>query len=337
MSDAEPEKRPSLRPAQVTASTLAAVTSAFLASRIGVYGTIIGVGVVSLLSTLGSEVYLRSLERTKQAALARTALVRQRNGALLASAGYRRADNVSALGSARRGDATAHVRDSTTGGSADTAPLPSETGWPEETVELRGATADGVAETASLPGDTGWPEETVELRDATAEGVDETAPLPGDTGRPQDTADADTAVISDPAEPAPEDASSRSIRWPAVVVGSVAAFVLALLIITGIEAVTGSRLSGGQGSTLGTVLTPDPADPAPEESEDEQPEGPTPSPTAPPDPTDPSEPTAPPLEPTQPPAEQDTGEPPVEEDGPPGDDETAPPPVEDGDPGGEGS
>lgn len=65
-----------LRPAQVGASTAAAVGGAFLASRLGVYGTIIGVGVITLMSTVGSEMLLRSLERTKQAA--RTATPRLR-------------------------------------------------------------------------------------------------------------------------------------------------------------------------------------------------------------------------------------------------------------------
>lgn len=65
-----------LRPAQVGASTAAAVGGAFLATRLGVYGTIIGVGVITLMSTVGSEMLLRSLERTKQAA--RLANLRQR-------------------------------------------------------------------------------------------------------------------------------------------------------------------------------------------------------------------------------------------------------------------
>lgn len=65
---ADSEQTPRLRPAHVLASSLAAVTGAFLASRLGVYGTVIGVGVVSLFSTIGTDIYVRSLDRTRQMA-----------------------------------------------------------------------------------------------------------------------------------------------------------------------------------------------------------------------------------------------------------------------------
>lgn len=68
MSHAEPERKNTIRPAQVVAAGLAALTAAFLGSTLGVYGTVIGAGVVSVLTTVGSEFYLRSLERTAQAA-----------------------------------------------------------------------------------------------------------------------------------------------------------------------------------------------------------------------------------------------------------------------------
>lgn len=61
-------ERHGIRPVQVLAAALAAVTAAFLGSRLGVYGTVVGAGVVSLATTVGGEFYLRSLERTKQAA-----------------------------------------------------------------------------------------------------------------------------------------------------------------------------------------------------------------------------------------------------------------------------
>lgn len=74
------EKKSVLRPAQVGATALASLTAAFLASTLGVYGTIAGAGVFSFMLTIGSELYLRSFERTREAArrakssaLARTA------------------------------------------------------------------------------------------------------------------------------------------------------------------------------------------------------------------------------------------------------------------------
>ncbi|MEV6830094.1 hypothetical protein [Amycolatopsis sp. NPDC051102] len=65
----EKEQKPGLRIAQVLAAALAAVTAALLGSTLGVAGTVIGAGVASVVSTVGSELYLRSLERTRAAAL----------------------------------------------------------------------------------------------------------------------------------------------------------------------------------------------------------------------------------------------------------------------------
>ena len=53
-----------ITPTQVTASALAAITAAFLGSTLGVAGTVIGAGIASLVSTVGSAIYQRSLDRT---------------------------------------------------------------------------------------------------------------------------------------------------------------------------------------------------------------------------------------------------------------------------------
>lgn len=57
-----------LRPAQIVAGGIAATTAAFLCSFFGVYGTVIGTGAISVLSTVGSEFYLRSARKSKEAA-----------------------------------------------------------------------------------------------------------------------------------------------------------------------------------------------------------------------------------------------------------------------------
>lgn len=57
-----------LKPIQVAAAALAAITAAFLGSSLGVYGTVLGAGLISVATTVGSELYLRSLRRTKEAA-----------------------------------------------------------------------------------------------------------------------------------------------------------------------------------------------------------------------------------------------------------------------------
>src|SRR5690606_19488862 len=67
--DSEGEKEKSgLRPAQIVAGGVAATTAAFLCSFLGVYGTVIGAGAISVLSTVGSELYLRSARKSKEAA-----------------------------------------------------------------------------------------------------------------------------------------------------------------------------------------------------------------------------------------------------------------------------
>jgi hypothetical protein len=63
------EEKAGLRIAQVMAAALAAVTAALLGSTLGVAGTVVGAGVASVVSTVGGEVYLRSLQRTREAAL----------------------------------------------------------------------------------------------------------------------------------------------------------------------------------------------------------------------------------------------------------------------------
>jgi hypothetical protein len=58
-----------IRVAQIVATALAAVTAALLGSTLGVAGTVLGAGVASIVTTVGGEVYLRSLQRTREAAL----------------------------------------------------------------------------------------------------------------------------------------------------------------------------------------------------------------------------------------------------------------------------
>lgn len=58
------EKRLDLSIAQVAGSALAAIAAAVLASRLGVYGTIIGAGVVSAVATSGGSLFQHLFRRT---------------------------------------------------------------------------------------------------------------------------------------------------------------------------------------------------------------------------------------------------------------------------------
>ncbi|WP_409184682.1 hypothetical protein F9C11_10540 [Amycolatopsis sp. VS8301801F10] len=76
------EDKKNLRMTSVLAAALAAVTAALLGSTLGVAGTVIGAGVASVVSTVGGELYLRSLQRTRDAArkALETAARRSRSG-----------------------------------------------------------------------------------------------------------------------------------------------------------------------------------------------------------------------------------------------------------------
>ena len=61
---AQPPRRLPLSPAQVAASALAAVSSAVVASFLGVAGTVIGAALASVVSTVSAALYSASLRRT---------------------------------------------------------------------------------------------------------------------------------------------------------------------------------------------------------------------------------------------------------------------------------
>lgn len=255
---ADEQQSPRLRPAHVFASSLAAVTGAFLASRLGVYGTVIGVGVISLFTTLGTDVYLRSLERTRQM----TARSRARTIELPGN-----------------------------NPAAETADLPQAT----ETVAL-----PRVAETAEVSEPFEPAEQTRTARPAADDEPTVAVPgLPADADRTngESTAMLPVAGHDDAAgrdgDPAADSAPRRwtRARISLVLAGALASFVLALLVITGIESVSGSSLSGGGRTTLselgGNVGSTDPGPDSEEVDEPGQPV-PTPEPDRPsPVPTDP--------------------------------------------------
>lgn len=179
------ESKPRLRPLQVTASALAAVTGAFLASRLGVYGTVVGVGVMSVLSTLIGELYLRSLERSTEAARYATVAAKIRTVRV-------RADDGSTVASPHNPTAALPVVDPPTAVDSTVADAPAA----GEASTQRAAAAGFLARFRKV-------------------------------GR---------------------------LRWSAVALGSVATCVLAVLAITGIEAATGSKFSGGDGRTFTSLV-----------------------------------------------------------------------------------
>jgi hypothetical protein len=301
---ADPEQTPRLRPAHVLASSLAAVTGAFLASRLGVYGTVIGVGVISLFSTIGTDIYVRSLDRTRQMA------------------------------------ARSRIRTIELPGSnpaAETAELPRAV----ETAESPLVTADvshrsETAGRASITGPAADDQPTVALGGVPA-GADRAL---GETGT-MVPVDGHVDADGEEREVAVDPVRRRwtPARVSLIVAGALVSFVLAFLVITGIESVSGSSLSGGGRTTLGELggsgVSTDPGSDTDEVDAPGQPvptpesDGPSQPPTDPPDgddrdvpappaeelpdpeipvePETPSPTESPTTEPTEPPTDEDSG------------------------------
>ncbi|PXY31032.1 hypothetical protein [Prauserella muralis] len=179
------EKKSGLRPAQVIAAGLAAVTAAFLGSSLGVYGTVLGAGLISVVTTVGSELYLRSLETTKGATKKAKALA-------------------SAITEAR--------------------------GW-----QTRVKPSASVADQPTVP--------TARL------------PMPG---LGAGDAEAATVYLPKPGEEPEGENGKRQWwkrRWPLILATSAVGFVIAMALVTGIEGITGKSLSGGQGVTVGRLVS----------------------------------------------------------------------------------
>ncbi|MBB1159790.1 hypothetical protein [Amycolatopsis dendrobii] len=160
------EDKKKLRMTSVLAAALAAVTAALLGSTLGVAGTVIGAGVASVVSTVGGELYLRSLQRTRDAARkAMETAARRSRGALVP---------VEAVRESASGDgATVHV-------DADVANMP--------TVRLRPTGPDA--------------------SDSLGEKL-------------------------------------RKMRWPLIIASSAVAFVVALVVLLGLDWTTQGNVSTG--------------------------------------------------------------------------------------------
>lgn len=63
-----------------------------------------------------------------------------------------------------------------------------------------------------------------------------------------------TLADAEPETDEEEPQATRRVRWPAVVVGSVLAFALGMMAVTGVEWLRGEPLSGGEGTTVGGIV-----------------------------------------------------------------------------------
>jgi hypothetical protein len=209
------KKQTQVRLSQLLATALAAVTAAFLGSRLGVAGTVTGAGVASVVSTIGTALYQNSIDRTGRAAR------KVQRHVVARSTGKRPL-------------------------SAD-APEPEPTQVTQvvdqPTTEVTGAWAptrrfepvrrpDPIADAT-----TDWLSKPTELFTRPTDVKDRPS------GVFQRPAEAPTELVGPPVEP------RTGPRWRMLIGATALAFVLGMGVITGIELLTHHPLSGGDTGT----------------------------------------------------------------------------------------
>jgi hypothetical protein len=206
---------------QIMASTAGAVVAAIIASTFGVKGTIVGVAIGSAAATMATAFVAQSIERGHEA-VKQVVVKAPDTGMLLRRLGG-------------------------TGASGDT--LASASSAPTEVVR------------SSPPEEAGAAPETVQMASTAAPaGATERVEISAVTDAPA------TERLRATTGPAPPPVIARRaptcrFSWQAIAASAVVVFVLALLLITAVELISGKPLSnifGGAdtGTSLGNVVTP---------------------------------------------------------------------------------
>ncbi|MFJ9622414.1 hypothetical protein [Streptomyces sp. NPDC101181] len=269
-SDTEPkERRIDLSVPQVAGSAVAAVAAAVLASQLGVYGTIVGAGVMSVVATCGGSVFQHFFRRTGEQIREVTVQVTHPDGRQVTA--HTKETTPSAQRAAERRAEPEPAEDATTVlPTLDPGQAPGVDPDPESTQVLR----PGPDRTQMLDlGDART--RMLRVPPAHEAAVDEgrTRQLPragADDGR--------TRVLRQAGpDPAGDDGAfgdgvthgTRLRGWKRPVLAAAVVFGVSMAGITAYEAIAGNDLSGGTGTTLGSVVRgggdrdAGPADPTP--------------------------------------------------------------------------
>ncbi|MFE2020988.1 hypothetical protein ACFW9O_23380 [Streptomyces sp. NPDC059499] len=205
--DAEPgQKRIELSLPQVAGSAVAAVAAAVMASQLGVYGTIAGAGVMSVVATCGGSVFQHFFRRTGEQIREVTVQVKHPAGRQVAVL------------------------------TRETAPEPQRHPGDAPTTVLR---------PARLPGD----DATTVLRTVESD--------PERTQLLRADADATQLLVGQVLPDAYSDARTHGTRIRGArrsALAAVAVFALSMAGITAYELASGNDLSGGGGTTVGSVV-----------------------------------------------------------------------------------
>ncbi|MFJ1715940.1 hypothetical protein, partial [Streptomyces sp. NPDC088260] len=212
-SDIEPkERRIDLSLPQVAGSAVAAVAAAVAASQLGVYGTILGAGVMSVVATCGGSVFQHFFRRTGEQIREVTVQVKHPDR-----------------------EVTVHTRETSgtrTAKGRRRTPAENPDGAVDATTVLREA---GAAPAPRHPADD--PERTRMLRP-----LDATQLLT--TARPDQDEEFSEATTH----------GTRIRGWKRSALGAAVVFVLTMAGITTYELISGNDLSGGRGTTVGSVV-----------------------------------------------------------------------------------
>ncbi|MEU0157599.1 hypothetical protein ABZ154_01800 [Streptomyces sp. NPDC006261] len=262
-SDTEPkERRIDLSLPQVAGSAAAAVAAAVAASQLGVYGTIAGAGVMSVVATCGGSVFQHFFRRTGEQIREVTVQVTHPEGRQVTvhtkettPAGRRGAERRTEPGPAPTGDATTVLP------TVDPGAVPDVLAEGESTQLLKPVADTDRTQLLDL-GDA----RTRMLRERSGAGAgagcgpDRTQLLPRAGGGPADADDAFT-------EGTTHGTLLRGWKRPALAAAAV--FAVSMAGITAFEMISGNDLSGGKGTTLSSVVRgggdrdPGPAGPTP--------------------------------------------------------------------------
>ncbi|KWT57128.1 hypothetical protein ADL21_36140 [Streptomyces albus subsp. albus] len=243
------EKRLDLSVAQVAGSALAAAVAAFLAGQLGVYGTIIGAGVVSVVATTGGSLFQHLFRRTgeqlKEVATVgtrpkpRRSSVRRRTpepgpgtGAGLVLPTFDRSGTEDEITSVAAKDPRA------ADGTDRTQLLPQAGGPDADATQLLGQAGTGGRPTDRTQMVPRLDDRTVALGQV----------RPGD--RP-----AGATAVPRPDEVSTATYGTRLRGWKRPALAALAIFVLSMGAVTCVELLTGQDASGGPGTSVGNVLT----------------------------------------------------------------------------------
>ncbi|MGW3656087.1 hypothetical protein ACWD6R_10425 [Streptomyces sp. NPDC005151] len=272
-SDTEPrERRIDLSLPQVAGSAVAAVAAAVAASQLGVYGTILGAGVMSIVATCGGSVFQHFFRRTGEQIREVTVQAKFTGRETRGASGTREVRDAYGAPDPQKVRAAREVAERETwgahrppDGSADaTAVLRTVTADPDRTQLLK-----PLADHESRPLRPLGTDRTQLLTSPDTDGTRLFEPRAGDGAR---------RPVPHGAAPDEEFSAStihgtRIRGWKRSAVGAAAVFAVSMAGITTYELVSGSDLSGGHGTTVGSVVRggergSGPADPAPSVSTD---------------------------------------------------------------------